>query len=151
MFITPSFKNSLIVEQFQGNYLKYRRMLQCIAITYLGLEKKRDALSMVNEISLALQHVIFKINNSTLTLNGLWHKQVGNRADEVVEYFYHAPWIYILSHSPTPSPSGSSCSWSNLPVSTLVGRVLRVVNIAHLAHFGQREITLYTINHHRLC
>ena len=23
MFITPSFKKSLIVEQFQGNYLKY--------------------------------------------------------------------------------------------------------------------------------
>ena len=24
MFITPSFKKSLIVEQFQGNYLKYK-------------------------------------------------------------------------------------------------------------------------------
>ena len=26
MFITPSFKKSLIVEQFQGNYLNYRRV-----------------------------------------------------------------------------------------------------------------------------
>ena len=28
MFITPSFKKSLVVEQFQGNYLKFRHVAQ---------------------------------------------------------------------------------------------------------------------------
>ena len=29
MFITPSFKKSLIVDQFQGNYLKMRGKIVC--------------------------------------------------------------------------------------------------------------------------
>ena len=38
MFITPSFKKSLIVEQFQGNYLK-----NCQAIQKSRLDRKSNA------------------------------------------------------------------------------------------------------------
>ena len=47
MFIMPSFKKSLIVEQFQGNYLKYRFI----------------ELDLVTEGCMALTHALHGVQN----------------------------------------------------------------------------------------
>ena len=39
MFITPSFKKSLIVEQFQGNYLKCMHRLVSVCVLLCGLHE----------------------------------------------------------------------------------------------------------------
>ena len=43
MFITPSFKNSLIVEQFQGNYLSLERKIQA----WTGFELMTSAIPVL--------------------------------------------------------------------------------------------------------
>ena len=39
MFISPSFKKSLIVEQFQGNYLKCRKIIDLLVLILTCLSR----------------------------------------------------------------------------------------------------------------
>ena len=66
MFITPSFKKSLIVEQFQGNYLKGEK-LNYNSCTSLLLRKSQNLLFLAPQVQWAVKvyrvcsiHVFFK-------------------------------------------------------------------------------------------
>ena len=61
MFITPSFKKSLIVEQFQGNYLKrevdvgYKFKLQIILRSHAGVSNYSSQVLLVSQVVAAFK------------------------------------------------------------------------------------------------
>ena len=62
MFITPSFKKSLIVEQFQGNYLKEKRCECYIKVTVTRIILKRVRIMQ----NMSFLHCLFAVAGSCL-------------------------------------------------------------------------------------
>ena len=65
MFITPSLKKSLIVEQFQGNYLNYVSILSDVILCYRKkmLVSYLHSSTQINIMSPFVRFVLFSFSN----------------------------------------------------------------------------------------
>ena len=103
MFIMPSFKTSLIVEQFQGNYLKSYLSLNKVPYVAATLPERKDQVHVCLDDILFQNHLLNEAfsRNKFIKLNFYLHKQLSilfkflrkkkkNKAKKVLEEVSHS-------------------------------------------------------------
>ena len=119
MFITPSFKKSLIVEQFQGNYLKtefpnagYRRVhsqlvSRGIRVSHLRV---REAMHRCDPEGTAMRWLIItpRAKNCVSGPLALWHVDGNHKLIRHVRFLYYLITNYLLTKGEVSTPSRCS-------------------------------------------